>query len=97
MKRRAQVRAFLDALRAGPYTSLGCYPIFFLMADGATLSHASAKENVWEIARATRDAGQGYRTGWEFEASDINWEDPDMVCDHSGERIESAYAEPEND
>jgi hypothetical protein len=28
------------------------------------------------------------------EALDVNWEDPDLFCDHCGNRIESAYAEP---
>jgi len=91
MKNGAKVRQFLDALRAGPYTSVGCYPVFVLLTDGSTLSHSAALENVWEIARSTRD---GYGC-WEFEAADINWEEPELYCDQTGERIESAYAEPE--
>ena len=94
MKRRTQVRAFLDALRAGPYTSPGCYPVYFVMADGDCLSHASARESVWQIARATRD---GYEKQWVFYGADIDWGDPDLRCAHSGERIESAYAEPDDD
>jgi hypothetical protein len=27
------------------------------------------------------------------EALDVNWENPDLYCDHCGARIESAYAE----
>jgi hypothetical protein len=27
---------------------------------------------------------------WHLE---VNWEDPDLFCDHCGARIESAYAE----
>lgn len=26
---------------------------------------------------------------------DVNWEDPELICDDCGERIESAYAEKE--
>jgi hypothetical protein len=29
----------------------------------------------------------------EFSCADINWEDPDLICDHCRKRIESAYAE----
>jgi hypothetical protein len=29
---------------------------------------------------------------WKPVAFEINWEDPDLICIHSGERIESAYA-----
>jgi len=28
-------------------------------------------------------------------ALDVNWENAELFCAHSGERIESAYAEPE--
>jgi hypothetical protein len=31
--------------------------------------------------------------GWRVVACDTNWEDASLYCDHSGERIESAYAE----
>jgi hypothetical protein len=30
---------------------------------------------------------------WRIVASDINYEDPDLYCDHCHQRIESAYAE----
>jgi len=92
MRNQSKVRAFLDGLRAGKYTGVGCYPTFFLMSDGDTLSYEAACENTWLIARATRD---GDSSGWAFEAFDVNWEDGDMVCADTGKRIESAYAEPE--
>ncbi len=84
------VRAFLESLRRGAFTSVGCYPLFWLCSDGGVLSHAACKANVWEIARAIRD---GSNCGWRVVAQDVNWEDPDMYCDDTGERIESAYAE----
>ena len=59
------------------YTSIGCYPIFYvenghdcLCADCADASEAP-----------------------EALLSDINWEDPALYCDECSERIESAYAE----
>jgi hypothetical protein len=86
------VREFLDCLRAGPFTSVGSYPTFFLTDDGGVLSHKTAREEVWQIARAIRD---GERNGWRVVGFDVNWEDPELFDDHSGERIESAYAEDE--
>jgi len=31
--------------------------------------------------------------GWRVVACEANWEDAELYCDYSGERIESAYAE----
>jgi hypothetical protein len=86
------VRDLIRSLRSGPYTSIGCYPLFWLTSDGGTLHHACVLENLGTIGRSTRD---GAHDGWAVVACDINYEDADMYCDHCGERIESAYAEPE--
>jgi len=85
------VREFMQALRSGKYTWPGCYPTFFVTSDGEVLSHDSARSEVWQIARAIRDNDRGRVVG-----VDVNWEDPSLYCDHSNERIESAYAEPED-
>ena len=81
---------FLQTLRGGPYTSVGSYPLFWLASDGETLSFEACKANAVRIARSIRD---GSNDGWRVVACDVNWEDPDMRCAHTGERIESAYAE----
>lgn len=41
--------------------------------------------------RTTTRDGSG--DGWEVVACAVNWEDSELTCDHSGERIESAYAD----
>jgi hypothetical protein len=79
-------------LRRGPYTSIGCYPLFFITTDGEALSFAAVRENLGQCARSTRDKS---RDGWGIAGIDVNWEDPELYCADSGERIESAYAEPE--
>jgi hypothetical protein len=85
------VHEFLDILRTqNKFTSIGSYPTFFLMSDGETMSWEAVRENVWQIARAIRDRS---RDGWRVVGYDVNWEDPEMYCAHTGERIESAYAE----
>ncbi len=91
------VAHFLESLKGGPYTSVGSYPVFWLTADGETLSHAACQANALRIARNIRlhERGKWSETAWRVVAYDANWEDPKMYCAHTGERIESAYSEPE--
>lgn len=77
-------------LREGKYTSVGSYPTFFITNDGGVLSHEAVRENIFQIGRAMRDK---LDDGWRIVGYDVNWEDHDLYCDHTGERIESAYAE----
>ena len=81
---------FARALNSGPYAWPGGYPLFFVTSDGAALSFDSAKENARTICQAIRD---GDHCGWRVVACEVNWEDGNLVCDHSGELIESAYGE----
>jgi hypothetical protein len=90
MNKRYTVRDLMRDLRSGPYTSLGCYPTYFIAADGEALSHQAVRDNVWQVARAVRD---GDNKEWQVIGFDVNWEDPNLYCAASGDRIESAYAE----
>lgn len=83
----AQLRA---TLRAGRFTSLGGYPLYFITSDGAALSFESARENLSQVIRSIRDKSDD---GWRIVACDINYEDNELMCDHSGEPIPSAYGE----
>jgi hypothetical protein len=80
-----------EALRQGKYSSVGSYPLFFLASDGEALSWDSVRENIRECFDAIKR--QDRTGGWLIVEQDVNWEDPSMFCAHSGERIESAYAE----
>lgn len=82
------VKDFINALRSLKYTSYGCYPKFFYTEDGQALSFDSAHENVFLIARAIRDNNDKQ---WRVIGMEINWENNDLYCSHSGEKIESAY------
>ena len=77
-------------LRSGAYSWPGCYPLFFITSDGAALSFDSVRANfravLWSMRNKVND-------GWRVVACEANWEDASLYCDHSGERIESAYAE----
>jgi hypothetical protein len=80
-----------EALRSGPYAWPGAYPLYFVTTDGGALSFKTVRQE-WRCivdAHLRRDQ----RCGWAIEAVDINWECPDLYDDHTGERIESAYAE----
>jgi hypothetical protein len=92
-------RDLFVSLREGPYTSLGCYPKYYVTRDGSVVSHAGILENLRRYGRACSAAC------WSDDSSDaraygvltigVNWEDSDLYCDETGERIPSAYAEPE--
>src|SRR5574339_378859 len=89
---------FRSAIRNGPYAWPGGYPLYFIMADGAALSFAAAKAEKRLIIEAISDKHKGYpNNGWLPCCIDVNWEDGELYCDHTNERIESAYAEPEDD
>lgn len=69
------------------YTSLGCYPVFYLDSEGSVLCADCA--NMADASDLPADdecrpVTQG-----------ANWEDPDLYCDDCHARIESAYAEGE--
>ncbi len=68
------------ALRSGPYAWPGGYPLFFVTCDGAALSFDAMRERFREEAGAVMGV-------------DVNWEDADLYCDHTGRRIPSAYGE----
>lgn len=83
------LRDVKHAIRNG-YAWPGGYPLYVIMADGAALSCAAARDNWPAIVRSTL---RNSRDGWAAAGADINWEDTELFCDHSGERIESAYGD----
>ncbi len=84
------VADFKATLRAGPYAWPGGYQMYMIVSDGAALSFAEAAENVkqiyWSIANQVDD-------GWRVVGCDINYEDDDLYCAHSGDKIEPAYGD----
>ena len=84
------VEQFREALDAGPYAWPGGYPVYFLTHDGETLSFKAAQEHADDIADSIRE---DMRDSWRVVAHDVNWEDEDMTCAHTGAAIESAYGE----
>lgn len=86
------VSDFRRAMRNGPYAWPGGYPLYFITNDGFALSFAAAKAERRLILEAIVSKNDDQ---WRVVGMDINWEDAHLYCEHTGERIESAYAEPE--
>jgi hypothetical protein len=76
-----------DQLTASPYAWPGGYPLFAITGDGGCLCKCCTKTEREAIGTTTGS------DGWCVVAVDCNWENPDLFCDHCGDRIESAYAE----
>jgi hypothetical protein len=76
----------------------GGYPIFYVFRDGGVVCPKCVAKEIELIDHANKEkqpprhASHG---GWAVDACEVNWEEPDMHCDHCGRRIPSAYAEPE--
>lgn len=89
-KKHMTVSEFIDCLRSNPsgFSFVGGYPLFFITRSGLALSYDHVRSCAMEYARSTRD-----REGLAIVGCHVNWENPDLYCDVTGERIESAYVE----
>jgi len=85
-------RDLVESLRDGKYSWPGGYPKFWLTNDGETLSYEGVRANL-KTALVNITDGSSDR----IVAVGANWENPSMYCAHTGERIESAYAEDKVD
>lgn len=87
------VEEYKEAVKAGPYAWPGGYPLFYVTQDGGALCWDCAHDEEAEIIAAITDDNDPQ---WRVCGYDINHEDASLHCDHCSERIESAYAEPED-
>ncbi len=68
------------------------YPTFFYTSSGHVLSSDSIKKNLTKVVRAIKNKNDSYdNKAWKVIGIDINWENPDLYDDETGERIPSAY------
>lgn len=85
-------KELIASLREGPFTSTGSYPKFWFSRD-SVFSYAAIMAHALEACRAARSNDY---SEWRILGCDVNWENPALFCDETGDRIESAYAdEPE--
>ena len=89
---------FRKAVRNGPWAWPGGYPVYWIMADGGACAFRVAKSERRYMLEALRDAARGWPDKqWLPIELDINWEDTTLTCDHTGERIPSAYGDDDDD
>jgi len=84
---------FRRAVRNGPYAWPGGYPCYWVMADGEAVAFHVAKSERRNMLEALKDRAIRPQDGWLPVALEINWEDGELYCAHTNERIPSAYAE----
>ncbi len=77
-------------LRAGQWTCLGGYPLYFITSDGAVLSFESVREEFYQCCYSIK---HGLNDGWRVVGCEINYEEADLICDHSSKPIQCAYHE----
>lgn len=75
---------------AEPYAWPGGYERHFICDDGEPLSYEAARENMELIIDSIET---NTRDGWLVVGTDVNWEEPDMVCAHTGKPIRSQHGE----
>lgn len=95
MQRIDSVKDLIRMLRSGPYTSVGSYPLQYIAHDGSQYSPGYVRANVWEFARAVKNA-QNPRDYVDcslvIQWVGVLWENPDNTeCAGTGERLEAAY------
>lgn len=72
-------------LRAGEYTSVGCYRLFFITEDGASLSFSAVLDNLQEIYYSMMHE---MKDGWSIVGlACVNESDDDIYCDHTNELL----------
>jgi hypothetical protein len=77
------------------YAWPGAYPLYYITKDNGVLCPKCANENS-ALCLAAPDS-MDYDPQWAIVDFDINYEDPDLYCDHCNKRIQSAYAEDDSD
>jgi len=86
------MRDYHDAVRRGPYAWPGGYPADWVTDDGETrcwrCGAKSYRQILWSLFHHVND-------GWRVCAIALNYDDGDLWCCNCNTRIESAYAESE--
>lgn len=86
MRSLADVKA---TIRAGDTAWPGCYPLYFLVDDGAALCFECARS---EFRLVAGDWHFNTPTGWRIIYCEANYEDAELACDHCNNKIRSAFA-----
>ena len=87
-----------DAGQLPRYGWEGCYPLFYRVGNGGILCPDCANMAEREGLTAVDDPDHISieESQWHIVAQEANYENPELFCDHCYARIESAYAEEDN-
>ena len=85
------LRQVRDAIR-NPLTSLGAYPIYVVLTDGALLCPQCARKNYRLISEQTHNPALD--CGWGAIGAEVFWEGADDYCADCGAPLPSAYGDP---
>lgn len=88
------VQKFNEILRDGKYVWPGGYPLYFICFDGEALSFEAAEENKELVIAAINDND---KSDWHVIGYQINWEDNNLYCVHTNNKIECAYPKDEDE
>ena len=92
------VQDFQEAIE--PSSSLG-YPTYYVCADGGILCWDAAvgmKDLIIQAIDARNsDSYANEDKQWDVVAYEIHYEGEPLICDHTGNKIESAYGVPDSD
>ena len=72
------------------YAWPGGYPLAAITADGGCLCADCVKKEWRQICA---ESFQNTNCGFRIAGVDVNWENPDLYCDHCGKKMESAYGD----
>lgn len=77
------------------FSDIGGYPVYYLAADGEALCAPCVNAHTSEIAAAIAAGPQTVNDDWRLIASDVNYENAHLNCDHCGKGIPPAYLSAE--
>jgi len=75
-------------LRGGEFAWPGGYQMYLITSDGEALSFDTARKEFASLVDAFRTD-----TTWRVIGCDINYEDNELYCAHSGDKIPAAYSD----
>lgn len=81
---------FRAAIRNGQFAWPGGYQLYLICSDGAPLCFECGRKEARNILPAIH-AKDG--SGWRVVATDINYEDNDLHCEHCSSKIPAAYGD----
>ena len=77
------------------YTSLGSYPIFYYAQEKSWRGGLS--DELHPICHSCARGGGHLGSDYVITDSEVNYEYPDLYCESCNKRIESAYAEDDDE